>query len=122
VLRAFTDDVARYFAGERVSFSSYRIAVPHVSGFVRRALEAARQIPYGEVRAYGWLAEKAGNARAARAAGYAMSVNPLPLVVPCHRVIGASGRLTGFRAGLPMKRTLLKLEGVRCSADGVCDV
>jgi len=119
-MKTFCEDIARYFAGEPVDFRQYPVALPHVSSFVRRVLEAARQIPYGQVRTYGWVAAKAGNAKAARAAGYAMSVNPIPLIVPCHRVIGAGGRLTGFGGGLPLKRTLLELEGITCSADRVC--
>ncbi|MBN1460444.1 MAG: methylated-DNA--[protein]-cysteine S-methyltransferase [Armatimonadetes bacterium] len=118
--KTFCHDIARYFAGEWVDFTRHPIALPHVSPFVRRVLEAAREIPYGQVRTYGWVAARAGNAKAARAAGYAMSVNPLPLLVPCHRVIGAGGKLTGFGGGLPLKRALLELEGISCSADRVC--
>lgn len=117
--KTFCDDIVRYFAGERVDFTEYQIALPHMPRFVRRVLEVARQIPYGQVQTYGWVAAKAGNAKAARAAGYAMSVNPLPLVVPCHRVIGAGGKLTGFGGGLQLKRALLELEGIPCSADRV---
>ncbi len=81
--------------------------------FDARALAAARKIPYGQVRTYGWLAEAAGRPGAARAAGQAVARNPFPIIIPCHRVIAADGRLGGFGGGLEMKRKLLELEGVR---------
>jgi methylated-DNA-[protein]-cysteine S-methyltransferase len=112
-------DLQRYFAGEAVDFSRYPVDLSSLPSFVRRALLAARAIPYGQVRTYGWVAARAGNATAARAAGQAMSRNPVALLVPCHRVIGAGGKLTGFGGGLPMKRALLELEGMACHRDRV---
>jgi methylated-DNA-[protein]-cysteine S-methyltransferase len=84
-----------------------------LSGFRRRVMELCMSIPHGETRTYKWLAEQAGNPRAARAAGRVMATNPLPIVVPCHRVIGSDGGLHGYGAGLPMKEALLKAEGAR---------
>ena len=84
------------------------------AGVSRRALLAARSIPYGQTRSYGWLAARAGSPAAARAAGQAMARNPIPLLIPCHRVLGAEGALTGFGGGLRTKRALLELEGVAC--------
>ena len=84
-----------------------------VSGFRRAVMEEALRIPPGETRSYGWLAEKVGRPRAARAVGRVMATNPLPIVVPCHRVIGSDGSLRGYGAGLPMKEALLRAEGVR---------
>lgn len=84
-----------------------------VSGFRRAVLEETMRIPAGETCSYGWIAEKVGNPRAARAVGRVMATNPLPLVVPCHRVVGSDGGLTGYGGGLAMKETLLRLEGAR---------
>ena len=69
-------------------------------------------IPYGEVRGYRWLAEKAGNSRACRAVGTANRRNPLPIFIPCHRVIAADGTLGGYSSGVERKRFLLRLEGL----------
>ncbi len=79
--------------------------------FRRAVLEEAMRIPAGETRSYGWLAQKVGRPGAARAVGRVMATNPLPLVVPCHRVIGSDGGLHGFGGGLDMKEMLLRLEG-----------
>jgi methylated-DNA-[protein]-cysteine S-methyltransferase len=106
-------ELARYLSGERVSFRRHKVALSPLPGFLTAALSAARKIPYGQVRTYGWLAKAAGNPKAARAAGQAMARNPLPIIIPCHRVIAASGGLGGFGGGLEMKRRLLELEGVR---------
>jgi methylated-DNA-[protein]-cysteine S-methyltransferase len=114
VLSRLSSDLARYFAGESVDLSQYPVDLTGLQDFTRRALSAAQRVPYGEVRTYWWVAEHAGSPEAARAAGQAMHHNPLPLVIPCHRVVGSDGRLTGFGGGLEMKRALLALEGVRC--------
>ena len=71
------------------------------------------RIPSGETRSYGWIAEKVGHPRAARAVGRVTATNPLPLVVPCHRVVGSNGSLTGYGGGLRMKEALLRAEGAR---------
>jgi methylated-DNA-[protein]-cysteine S-methyltransferase len=84
-----------------------------LSGFRRRVMELAISIPRGQTRTYKWLAEQAGSPRAARAAGRVMATNPLPIVVPCHRVVGSDGGLHGYGAGLPMKERLLRAEGAR---------
>jgi methylated-DNA-[protein]-cysteine S-methyltransferase len=83
-----------------------------IGGFRRRVMELALSIPHGETRTYRWLAEQAGSPRAARAAGRVMATNPLPIVVPCHRVIGSDGGLLGYGPGmLRMKEALLRAEG-----------
>jgi len=79
--------------------------------FRREVLEETLRIPSGETRTYGWLAERVGRPRAARAVGRVMATNPLPLVVPCHRVVSSNGSLTGYGGGLCMKEALLKAEG-----------
>jgi methylated-DNA-[protein]-cysteine S-methyltransferase len=80
--------------------------------FRRRVLRAISHIPYGETRSYTEMAKRAGNERAVRAAGTACGSNPIPLVVPCHRVLRSGGALGGYGGGLPMKEALLELEGV----------
>jgi methylated-DNA-[protein]-cysteine S-methyltransferase len=112
-------DLRRYFTGEAVDFRGYPVDISSLPPFLRRALEAARGIPYGQVRTYKWVAARAGRGRAARAAGQAMSRNPVALLVPCHRVVGSGGKLTGFGGGLPAKRALLELEGMVCHGDRV---
>ncbi len=108
-------ELREYFEGKRETFSF----TPDISGrtpFQRRALRAALKIPYGQTRTYAWLAKQAGSPRAARAAGQVMASNEVPIVIPCHRVIGSSGGLCGFAGGLKaldMKRKLLEIEGIR---------
>jgi len=121
LLASLADDLRRYFAGESVELGSYPVDVSEHPPFRRRALLSARTIGYGEVKTYTWVARRAGRPRGARAAGQAMSRNPIPLVIPCHRVIAAGGRLGGFGGGLGMKRALLALEGIRCDSGGVVD-
>jgi methylated-DNA-[protein]-cysteine S-methyltransferase len=106
-------ELAEYFAGERQTFS-----VPlamHGTAYQRSVWQALLAIPYGETMSYGDLARRLGSAP--RAVGLANGANPLPIIVPCHRVIGADGSLTGFGGGLPVKRALLELEGAACVAD-----
>ena len=81
------------------------------TGFRRAVMEETMRIPAGETRSYGAIAEKVGYPRAARAVGRVMATNPLPLVVPCHRVVGSNGSLTGYGGGLPLKEDLLRAEG-----------
>jgi len=83
--------------------------------FRRRALRAVSRIPYGNTRTYTEVATSAGNGRAVRAAGSACGSNPIPIVVPCHRVLRSGGGLGGYGGGLPMKEALLELEGVLAS-------
>jgi methylated-DNA-[protein]-cysteine S-methyltransferase len=104
----FRDRLDSYFAGEPVSFDLPVALVGHP--FQRRIWEAVRAIPYGTTCSYREIASKLGHPRAARAVGYANARNPLCLVVPCHRVIGTSGELTGYAGGLDRKQTLLRHE------------
>jgi methylated-DNA-[protein]-cysteine S-methyltransferase len=97
-----------YFAGERASFDLPLAA--EGSEFERRVWSALEEIPYGETQSYGQVAERIGAPGAARGVGLANGRNPISIVVPCHRVIGANGTLTGYGGGLERKRFLLELE------------
>ncbi|MGH9040776.1 MAG: methylated-DNA--[protein]-cysteine S-methyltransferase [Acidimicrobiia bacterium] len=92
--------------------ASLRLDLDHLRPFPRAVLEATRRIPYGEVRSYAWVAEEAGSPRAARAAGSALSRNPVCFLVPCHRVISADGTLGPYGMGPNVKAALLRAEGV----------
>lgn len=108
------DDVRRqldhYFDGELTDFD-IPLDWQLTTGFRKKAQQAIARIPYGQTRSYTDLARSAGNARAVRAAGTACGSNPLPIVVPCHRVLRSGGGLGGYGGGLPMKEALLRLEG-----------
>jgi methylated-DNA-[protein]-cysteine S-methyltransferase len=100
-----------YFAGDRSSFEldvDLRGAAP----FAQQVLGELARVPYGRTTTYGTLAAKVGAPRAARAVGTVMNRNPIPIVLPCHRIIGANGSLVGYGGGLERKETLLRLEGV----------
>jgi O-6-methylguanine DNA methyltransferase len=97
-----------YFAGELRAFN---LALdPAGTEFQKRVWKALLEIPYGETRSYGDLAEAIGSPKAVRAVGAANGANPIAIIVPCHRVIGAGGQLVGYGGGLPLKRRLLELE------------
>lgn len=98
-----------YFAGKRTSFSVD--LDPVGTKFQKKVWNALSEIPYGETCSYGQIAKRVGNANASRAVGAANGRNPISIIVPCHRVIGASGKLTGFAGGLETKEKLLALEG-----------
>lgn len=107
-----------YFGGEPVSFDDVPLDTRGVgTEFQRRVWEATRAIPRGETRTYGQLAREIGSPGAARAVGQALARNPWPIIVPCHRVVGHDGRLTGFGGGLKMKQRLLRMEGADAHRD-----
>jgi len=108
VLQAAAQQLAAYFSGELREF--ILPLRPAGTPFQLAVWEALRHIPYGETVSYGDLAARLGRPGAARAVGRAIALNPLPVVVPCHRVIGADGTLTGYAGGLSTKRMLLALE------------
>ena len=103
-------ELDEYFEGKRRSFD-LPVDVTLLAHFNRRVLRELARVPYGEVVTYGELAARAARPKAARAVGTVMNRNPLPIVLPCHRVIGANGKLTGYAGGLERKETLLRLEG-----------
>jgi methylated-DNA-[protein]-cysteine S-methyltransferase len=105
-------ELDEFFVGSRRDFDiplDYSMVKP---GFTRRVLEQTARIPFGETVSYKGIAGRAGNERAFRAAGTALGSNPLPIVVPCHRVLHAGGGLGGYTGGLEIKRKLLAIEGV----------
>jgi methylated-DNA-[protein]-cysteine S-methyltransferase len=98
-----------YFSGQRVDFLD-KLDLSGATPFQCEVWQAARLISYGQTRTYAWLAAQVGNPGAARAVGQALGRNPLPIIVPCHRVLASNGGLGGFSGGLKMKRFLLRLE------------
>jgi methylated-DNA-[protein]-cysteine S-methyltransferase len=104
--------LGRYAAGQSVRWS---VPVDLSSGtvFQRKVWRTLTKIPHGQTRSYKWIAQKIGRPKATRAVGAACGANPVPVIIPCHRVIASDGSLGGFGGGLPMKRRLLKLERAR---------
>lgn len=114
---AIQHDVTAYCEGRQPPFA-FPLDFSGATAFRQRVWQAIRTIPYGETRTYGWIARQAGKPGAARAAGQAVGDNPVAIIVPCHRVIGAGGALGGFGhggEGLDLKRRLLEMEGARIS-------
>ncbi len=108
VLRQAIAELEAYFAGSRREFTLP--LAPVGTPFQHKVWQALQTIPYGETRSYGQIAAQAGNPRACRAVGMANNRNPLVIVVPCHRVVGSDGSLTGYAGGLEVKKFLLQLE------------
>jgi methylated-DNA-[protein]-cysteine S-methyltransferase len=108
VFQNVIDQLAGYFRGELRAFDLDL----HLNGteFQKRVWTTLPSIPYGETISYKTMAERVGNPKAVRAVGAANGANPIPIILPCHRVIGSSGDLTGFGGGLPLKKKLLQLE------------
>lgn len=109
----FADLVERlkaYFSGHKAVFDA-ELDLSGATTFQREVWETTRLIPYGETRSYLWVAKKIKRPRAVRAVGQALGSNPLPIIVPCHRVVASNGTLGGFSGGVEMKRRLLHLEG-----------
>jgi methylated-DNA-[protein]-cysteine S-methyltransferase len=105
---AAKDQLSAYFAGQRKTFDLP--LAPRGTPFQLRVWDVLKTIPFGTVTSYAWVARQAGNLKAVRAVGGANARNPLPLVIPCHRVIGSNGALTGFGGGLSVKQRLIDLE------------
>lgn len=112
-----TAQLAEYFAGDRTAFTV--TLAPAGTAFQQRVWAALRTIPYGDTWTYLQLAEHLGNPAAIRAVAAANGRNPVGIIVPCHRVIGSDGSLTGYAGGLDRKRFLLDLEGAAGAADGL---
>jgi methylated-DNA-[protein]-cysteine S-methyltransferase len=103
-------ELDEYFSGSRTEFD-VDVDIAFVPEFQRHVLFELARVPYGEVTTYGALAGRIGKPRAARAVGGALNRNPVPIILPCHRVVGASGSLVGYAGGLDRKQALLALEG-----------
>ena len=110
LVRPVLKQVNSYLHGSRIAWN-FDIDISDGTEFQQAVWNEARRIPYGSTVSYGELARRVGRPRAARAVGAAMGANPLLLIVPCHRVVGADGSLTGFGCGLDVKERLLHLEG-----------
>lgn len=106
--RTAIEQLKAYFAGKLTDFDLS--LAPAGTPFQRNVWRALQTIPYGETTTYGAIAKQIGNPTAIRAVGAANGANPIPIIIPCHRVIGSNGKLTGFGGGLPTKERLLKLE------------
>ena len=110
VLTETTRQLTEYFAGQRQTFTLPLAATG--TPFQQRVWAALRAIPYGQTRSYGQIAAAVGNPKACRAVGMANNRNPIMIIVPCHRVIGADGSLVGYAGGVHIKEYLLRLEGI----------
>ena len=108
------DQLDEYFTGIRKEFN-IPLDWEQLHGFQRKVLEVVSCVPYGSVVTYGQIAAKAGSPKASRAVGAALAHNPLPILIPCHRVISSNGHLTGYlgQKGIETKRWLLELEGLK---------
>ena len=106
---SLAERLRRYMEGEHVPLDD-PLDTSLWTGFRYRVWEATRLIPYGEVRSYGWVARSIGQEKASRAVGQALHNNPVPIIVPCHRVVGADGALVGFGGGCALKQRLIALE------------
>ena len=116
VLKHAVEELTAYFAG---AFQAFSIPLsPRGTAFQQAVWQALMDIPYGQTATYGEIAARIGNPKACRAVGMANNRNPLPIVIPCHRVIGGSGKLVGYGGGLPVKEWLLKLERGNTLDDG----
>jgi methylated-DNA-[protein]-cysteine S-methyltransferase len=104
-----------YFSGHKMDFPD-KLDISEATPFQSRVWQAARLIPYGETRSYAWVAGQIGKPQAARAVGQALGRNPLPVIIPCHRVLAADGGLGGFGGGMETKKFLLSLEGAITAA------
>jgi len=103
-------EIDDYFRGRRTAFD-LELDLRGLPAFTLRVLEELAKVPYGQTATYGDLAERAGNPRASRAVGTVMNRNRIPIVLPCHRIVGSSGQLVGYGGGLERKEQLLRLEG-----------
>jgi methylated-DNA-[protein]-cysteine S-methyltransferase len=103
--------IREYLRGKTVEFSD-QLDLSAGTEFQRQVWSSCRSIPYGQTRSYGWIAKQIGKPGASRAVGNALGKNPVPIIIPCHRVLAAGGAIGGFSGGLATKRKLLALEGI----------
>lgn len=105
-----TRRIRLYFQGVKVDFTDEPLDFETATAFQQSVWRITRSIPHGETRTYGWVARELANPNSSRGVGQALARNPLPILIPCHRVLAANGHLGGFTGGLEMKRQLLDLE------------
>ncbi|MGD2079541.1 MAG: methylated-DNA--[protein]-cysteine S-methyltransferase [Nitrospirota bacterium] len=105
----FKRDLAEYFEGRLRQFSQKTVFAEGTE-FEKEVWKAIREVPYGETRTYKWLAQRVGSPGGSRAVGQALSKNPIPIVVPCHRIIESTGNIGGYSSGVHIKRRLLEME------------
>ena len=105
------NNLRAYFSGKRVQFKE-KFDLTGGTDFQKKVWRAMQKIPFGQTRSYGWLAKQVGGKGKARAVGMACGSNPIPILIPCHRVIKEDGGLGGYGGGLGIKKKLLKIEGV----------
>ncbi|EKQ50893.1 MULTISPECIES: methylated-DNA--[protein]-cysteine S-methyltransferase [unclassified Clostridium] len=108
LLKAAISQLEEYFEGKRYFFDLP--LDPKGTEFQKKVWDALKEIPFGETKSYGEIAKIIGNEKASRAVGMANNRNPIPIIIPCHRVIGANGKLVGYAGGLGIKETLLNIE------------
>lgn len=118
VIKAVLKAVDRYFNGETEAFD-IKIDWQGMSSFQKQVLEITKSIPYGSLMSYGDIANRLNKPGAARSVGRAMGSNPMPIIIPCHRVVGSEGKLRGFSGGINKKKFLLELEGHQIEGDRV---
>lgn len=118
LLDSLSERLARYLAGEAITFPLEELALERCGPFQTAVLRAEHAIPRGSLSTYGRVAAHIGHPRAARAVGTALGSNPFPILIPCHRAVRSDGSLGGYAGGLEMKRILLALEGVTLEPDG----
>lgn len=106
----FKKELQCYLSGKRVDFKRYALDISTGTAFQRKVWEKLLEIPYGETRSYKWLAEEVGSPKGFRAVGGANGKNPVPIIIPCHRVINSDGTMGGYSGGVWIKEWLLKLE------------
>ncbi len=109
-LKMVSRQLEEYFVGKRKIFTC-KLDLDQGTGFQQKVWEALQSIPYGQTKSYAWIAEAIGQSKAVRAVGGANGKNPIPIIVPCHRVIRKDGNIGGYTGGLDKKRFLLDLEG-----------
>lgn len=109
-------DILKYLSGEKVDFSDYAVNMSGLTEFEKQVLTETRKIPYGETVTYSELARRIGRDGGAQAVGQALSRNPYPIVIPCHRVVAKSG-VGGYSGGVELKRKLLELEAHSLEAE-----
>jgi len=109
LLSEVKDTMIKYFKGQRVDFP-FPLDLKGYTKFQKDVWKATRSIPYGELRNYGWVAFQIDKPKSARAVGQALGANPIPIIIPCHRVVASDGSLHGFTGGLELKQRLIELE------------